>query len=145
MKIDFYAINKKRNQRLKYVIIATRYQFEHWVFVQHRERDTWELPAGHIEPGEKPNDAAKRELYEETGAVCFSIIPIFDYSGKSKGVKTYGRVYLADVEKLGELPESEIAKTSINEQMPENLTYPEIQPKIFKHLLKLLYKTNCKE
>ena len=27
----------------------------------------WELPAGHIDPGEKPADAARRELLEETG------------------------------------------------------------------------------
>jgi ADP-ribose diphosphatase len=27
----------------------------------------WELPAGHIDPGEKPANAAKRELLEETG------------------------------------------------------------------------------
>jgi len=27
----------------------------------------WELPAGHIDPGEKPAAAAKRELLEETG------------------------------------------------------------------------------
>jgi ADP-ribose pyrophosphatase len=27
----------------------------------------WELPAGHIDPGEKPAHAAKRELLEETG------------------------------------------------------------------------------
>src|SRR5579883_1950929 len=27
----------------------------------------WELPAGKVDPGEKPLDAAKRELVEETG------------------------------------------------------------------------------
>ena len=27
----------------------------------------WELPAGHIDPGEAPAQAAKRELLEETG------------------------------------------------------------------------------
>jgi ADP-ribose pyrophosphatase len=29
--------------------------------------DLWELPAGRLDPGEKPLEAAKRELQEETG------------------------------------------------------------------------------
>jgi ADP-ribose pyrophosphatase len=31
------------------------------------ERSTLELPAGHVDPGESPLDAARRELEEETG------------------------------------------------------------------------------
>lgn len=30
-------------------------------------KDLWELPAGRLDPGEKPLQAAKRELIEETG------------------------------------------------------------------------------
>jgi ADP-ribose pyrophosphatase YjhB (NUDIX family) len=28
---------------------------------------SWSLPKGHLDPGEKPLDAAKREIYEESG------------------------------------------------------------------------------
>ena len=94
MKINFYSIDKKRNQKLKYVIIASRFQFEQWIFVQHKERTTWEIPGGHIEPGEEPYDAAKRELYEETGAVYYTLSPVYDYSVTLKMKKTYGRLYL---------------------------------------------------
>jgi ADP-ribose pyrophosphatase len=31
------------------------------------EQDLWELPAGRLDPGESPLEAAKRELREETG------------------------------------------------------------------------------
>jgi ADP-ribose diphosphatase len=31
------------------------------------EKDLWEIPAGRLDPGEKPLQAAKRELTEETG------------------------------------------------------------------------------
>lgn len=30
--------------------------------------DTWDLPGGHIEPGESPADAMRREVREEVGA-----------------------------------------------------------------------------
>ena len=33
-------------------------------------RDSIELPSGHVDPGETPDQAARRELLEETGAVA---------------------------------------------------------------------------
>ena len=49
-----------------------------WLFCMHRERETWEHPSGYIEVGETPMEAAKRELYEETGAIDFEIEPLCD-------------------------------------------------------------------
>src|SRR5687767_14179290 len=40
---------------------------------QHRpvvDQDTIELPSGHVEAGETPEEAARRELLEETGMVA---------------------------------------------------------------------------
>jgi len=39
----------------------------------------WELPAGTLEKGEKPLEAAKRELREETGYACKKIEPLFSF------------------------------------------------------------------
>jgi len=36
------------------------------LFVEHPQRG-WEIPGGHIEPGESPDEAMLRELHEETG------------------------------------------------------------------------------
>jgi len=41
------------------------------VLVVHRTRyDDWSLPKGKLEPGESPEEAAVREVEEETGARC---------------------------------------------------------------------------
>jgi bis(5'-nucleosidyl)-tetraphosphatase len=45
---------------------------------EHRaNKDYWDLPKGHIEKGESENDAAKREVKEETGLENIVIIPGF--------------------------------------------------------------------
>jgi len=132
MKVEFYPIETDRNAQLKYVIIVSHISKDQWIFVRHKERETWELPAGHIEVGEHPDQAAKRELFEETGATIYSISILMDYSVKQNGIKTFGRVYFAEVEKLGDLPESEIAEIIIQQTLPSELTYPEIQRIIFQ-------------
>lgn len=131
MEIKFYSIDKKRDSSLKYVIICTRYQNK-WIFVKHKERETWEIPAGHIETEELAFEAAKRELYEETGAVNFEIVSLFDYSVLLYGNISFGRIFFAEVKKLGALPESEIREITLQSQLPTKLTYPQIQTVLFE-------------
>jgi 8-oxo-dGTP diphosphatase len=116
---------------LKYVIIITKFRGK-WVFVRNRQRVTWEIPGGHIEPDETPDYAASRELMEETGALEFNIHAVSDYSVEIEGINTTGRLYYAQITKMGNLPEYEIAEVILLDQLPEKLTYPLIQPILFE-------------
>ena len=44
---------------LKFAVILGRTQGK-WVFCKHKERDTFEVPGGHREPGETILETAKR-------------------------------------------------------------------------------------
>ena len=114
-----------------------------WLFSKHKERETWETQGGHIEAGETPLEAAKRELYEESGAVEFDIEPLCDYwvSGDLNGVIIQGnsQVFIAKVYSFDEIPhESEMEKIGLFNFPPDNLTYLELTNKILPIVLKKL-------
>ena len=153
--VNFY--DKVDDTLLKFAVIIAKTQGR-YVFCKHRERNTWEVPGGHREPGEVILDTAKRELYEETGAVLFDIRPVCAYSvvkeGDYAGQESFGMLYYADISSfqaelrsesygegvvlIGELEElhSEIEKIMITDKMPEAWTYPEIQPKLLEEARK---------
>lgn len=110
-----------------FAIILAR-QNGQWLFVRHKERLTWELPAGHVEPGETVFNAAIRELKEETGAMEFDIFPLVTYRGLHNGIEVYGKLFSAEIIKLGPLPDYEISEVRLFDDIPVNLTYPQIQP-----------------
>jgi len=104
----------------KFVIIFARYKNK-WVLCKHKKRITWELPGGGIKHGETAIEAAKRELHEETGAMDFSIISICDYNSSLSNAQ----VFYANINNIGNIPESEIEDVIFFETFPENLTFPE--------------------
>lgn len=132
MTVNFYDIGNG-DRVLKFAVIAAKYK-DKWIFVRHKDRDTWEVPGGHIEKGETPFDAAKRELCEETGAKVFHLEAICDYSVASSDNESFGRLYYADVMELSEL-EFEIEEIMFKSELPEKLTYEEIQPYLFEKVI----------
>ena len=130
MTIELLGKDHIAPSRFLYVIIGARYNHQ-WLFVRHRDRGTWEMPAGHIEPGENPDDAANRELQEETGALTFALEYLMDYSVELHNNLEYGRLYYADIKQIGRIHDSEIAEIGLRDTLPDSLTYPQVQEVLF--------------
>ena len=131
--IQFFSPETMDPSSLTYVIIGAR-EGDKWIFVRHQDRSSWELPAGHIEKGESVNDAAIRELYEETGTTEGKLKAIHDYSVTIDGDTLFGRIYFAKVLSRGKLPESEITEVMLAVKSPEPVTYPYAHWKFFSIL-----------
>ena len=117
-KISFSEIGSIDEKEYAIVVIITRYNGK-LVFCKHKERDTWEIPGGHIENGEDWLTAAKRELFEETGAVESEIKPICVYNISKPGLLCF-----AEVKSFDKIPNFEIEKIELFNEVPKKLTYP---------------------
>lgn len=129
------------DELLKFAVVISKSRGQ-YVFCKHRERDTWEIPGGHRENGENIIDTAKRELYEETGALKFDIEPICVYSvmrNNFDGEESFGMLFFADIERFEAELHSEIEKIMITDELPERWTYPDIQPALIKEAKKRGY------
>lgn len=135
LKVNFYE--QVDDTLLKFAVIVSKYNNK-WVFCKHKHRNTYECPGGYREEGENIEDTAKRELWEETGATIFDLIPICVYSVcGSDGIvdnnkETFGMLYFATIMALGQIPPLEIERIELFDSLPNNWTYPEIQPKLLQ-------------
>ena len=128
MKCVIHPMNTLKSY--KYVVVLTKYQ-DKIVLSRHRNRSTWETQGGHIEKVETPLEAAKRELWEESGAQDFDIHPLFDYWAADETSQANGQVFAAFVRSFASIPASEMKEIGFFDALPDNLTYPDITPKLF--------------
>lgn len=143
IEVKFY--DTVEDEKLEIAIIISKTNGK-WVFCKHKERDTFEHPGGHREPGEDILTTAKRELAEETGAVDFDIQQVCVYSVTEKTGKDndlvkerFGMLYFADIRSFEKELHSEIEKVIITDQLPTKWTYPYVQPHLFAQVEKLGY------
>ena len=142
VEVRFY--DTVNDELLKFAVIISQSNGK-WVFCKHKERDTFEVPGGHRENGEKIEDTAVRELKEETGAVDFNIKPVCVYSVKGKTrvndnatKESFGMLYAAEIFSFEEI-HSEIEKIVLSDDLIRQWTYPLIQPKLISEAIRRGY------
>lgn len=86
-------VYRRQHGRIHYLLVQARPNPEHWV-----------LPKGHIEPGETPKAAARREIREETGVEAEIIAPLgvlqFNYQGEQVSSIIYLLAYRGETQPL---------------------------------------------
>lgn len=86
------------DQVSQHVIVICRYQ-DKWLLTSHKQRG-WEFPGGKIEPGETAVQAAKREVFEETGGMLETIFPLGEYEVESESNRFVKTIFYSTVTKL---------------------------------------------
>lgn len=114
-----------------FVIIVTRNKGGEYLLSKKRGYNTWEFQGGHIEKGESPYSAAKRELREEAGVTGTVLMPIMDYYTYEKDThkecakgKRCGMIFYTIIENGSVLSkDSEMEEVAFFSELPSNLTY----------------------
>jgi 8-oxo-dGTP diphosphatase len=99
------------------------------------------LPGGKREVGEPLLKAASRELYEETGAVRFELIPYGIYLMNG----SFGMNFFVNIEEIGLLPNYEIGEIKLCSELPDQLSYGEIYYKMYNEWNEIKDKSTLKK
>ena len=143
IKVNFYKLNSIEDEKLAFAVIMAKFK-DSWIYVKHKERSTWEIPGGHRERNETIEFTAKRELFEETGAKKFDLTPVCIYAVERDEninyTESFGQLFYAEINEMDELPQFEIEKIKLFNDIPNELTYPLIQPFLHKKVLDFIRK-----
>ncbi|MDQ0352944.1 8-oxo-dGTP diphosphatase [Alkalibacillus filiformis] len=86
----------------KHVWVITKHKGQ-WLLTKHKNRGI-EFPGGKVEQGESADQAAIREVYEETGGIVKELQFVGQYYVDGKGGDIVKNVYFAQIDELEERP-----------------------------------------
>ncbi|WP_066057572.1 RNA deprotection pyrophosphohydrolase [Robertmurraya korlensis] len=88
----------KFGMAVQHVLILSKYK-NGWVLTKHKERGL-EFPGGKVERGETVEEAANREVFEETGGVLKKLIKIGHYEVRNDHETFVKAIFYGEVEEL---------------------------------------------
>ncbi|USK33007.1 nucleoside triphosphatase YtkD [Bacillus sp. F19] len=104
----------------KHVWVICRYG-DQWLLTIHRDRG-YEFPGGKVENSESPDDAALREVKEETGATVSKLRYIGQYKVLGKEKTIIKNIYYAEIGEI--IPQTDYLETKgpiLFEALPEDI------------------------
>ena len=134
LEVKLYDLGYCDEKEYTRVVCVSKYK-DKYVFSYNKKREGWEIPGGHIEEGETWQEAAKREMYEETGATKINVTPISVYK-----ISTYALLCYCEIEEIEELPNYEMEKILFSETLPKNLSFPDSHKLFFDTVIKNIKK-----
>jgi 8-oxo-dGTP pyrophosphatase MutT (NUDIX family) len=103
-------------------VVVVAYRRGQILYARWREDGCWTLPSGRVEHGQTPEEAARRELLEETGATLKQVRVLCYMHCFMFGREYWGVTYLGEVSELGTpMDLDEVIEASMFADVPANL------------------------
>lgn len=106
------------------------------LFIRHSEEGRfWELPSGHIDDDEKPEDAITREVKEETGRTLKYVDPVVAIVWPFEDTVRVQIVFNATIgEEISE-SDDEAEEVAWHDEIPDNVTFGDFGHDVYEYYI----------